>query len=277
MEPARVPHERPADASARDAQPLAREHAYALQTRGYNVVPGFLDPAHCERLKGSLQKALDEYGARAGSERSVQDRYLMHDLVCRDLEIARLLDDPRLQPLVAALLGEHWIMYAFTSSSVPPGGTNYGRRVHVDSPRHLANYATNVGIIWALDAFTRESGGTEVLPGSHNSPEAPTEDYFERNCVPLECPQGSLIVFQARLFHRSGINRSQRFRHALTLNACRSYMKQRMDWVRFVPRPIADALGPQGRRLIGYDTRLPATLDEFFVPDEQRLYKPNQG
>lgn len=277
MEPARVPHDRPGDPRARGAEHALREHAYALQTRGYNVIPGFLDAAHCERLKVSLQQALDAYHAREGSERSAQDRYLMHDLVCRDVEIARLLDDARLQPLVAPLLGEHWIMYAFTSSSVPPGGTNYGRRVHVDSPRHLANYATNVGLIWALDPFTRENGGTEVLPGSHNSPDTPGEDYFERNCVPLECPQGSLVVFQARLFHRSGVNRSDRFRHALTLNACRSYMKQRMDWVRFVPREIADALGPQGRRLLGYDTRLPTTLDEFFVPDEQRLYKPNQG
>jgi len=248
-----------------------------MQTRGYNVIPGFLEPAHCERLKAALQRVLDEYVPRASSERSALDRYLMHDLVCRDLEIARLLDDPRLQPLVAPLLGDAWVMYAFTSSSVPPGGTNYGRRVHVDSPRHVTNYASNVGLIWALDPFTKESGGTEVLPGSHNSPETPGDDYFDRNCVQLECPQGSLVVFQARLFHRSGINRSQRFRHALTMNACRSFMKQRMDWVRFVPETIAGALGPQGRRLIGYDTRLPTSLDEFFVPDAQRLYKPNQG
>ena len=271
MEPVRVPSDR------HHAERALAEHAYAMQTRGYNVIPRFLEPAHCERLKAALQRTLDDYAPKAGSERSTLDRYLMHDLVCRDLEFAKLLDDPRLQGLVAPILGEHWIMYAFTSSSVPPGGTNYGRRVHVDSPRHVPNYASNVGLIWALDAFTKESGGTEVLPGSHNSPDTPAEDYFDRNCTQVECPQGSLIVFQARLFHRSGLNGSRHFRHALTMNVCRSFMKQRMDWVRFVPRPIADALGPQGRRLLGYDTRLPASLDEFFVPEDQRLYKPNQG
>ena len=271
MEPARVPHQRDLPAAALE------EHLYALQTRGYDVIPGFLDPAHCERLKAALARALDEYSPRAGSERSALDRYLLHDLLARDLEIARLLDDPRLQPLVAPLLGEHWILYAFTSSSIPPGGTNYGRRMHVDSPRHICDYATNVGLIWALDAFTPETGGTEVLPGSHSSAQAPSEDYFERNCVQLQCPAGSLVVFQARLFHRSGVNASNRWRHALTMNACRSYMKQRMDWVRLVPKAIADALGPQGRRLLGYDTRLPSSMDEFFVPEAERLYKPNQG
>jgi ectoine hydroxylase-related dioxygenase (phytanoyl-CoA dioxygenase family) len=260
-----------------DAPAKFEEHAYAMQTRGYNVLPGFLDAAHCERLKSALERALEAYRPRASSERSALDRYLLHDLVCREAEVAALLDDPRLQPLVAPLLGEHWILYAFTSSSIPPGGTNYGRRIHVDSPRFVPSYASNVGVIWALDAFTAETGGTEVLPGSHNSPQTPSEDYFDRNCVQVECPQGSLIVFQARLFHRSGMNRSACFRHALTMNACRSFMKQRMDWVRFVPKSIADTLGPQGRRLLGYDTRLPTSLDEFFVPDTERLYKPNQG
>lgn len=277
MEPVRASSARPDAAAPGEHGYSMEEHAYAMRTRGYNVIPGFLEAAHCERLKAALQRALDDYQPSAASERSTLDRYLLHDLICRDLEVARLLDDPRLQPLVAPLLGEHWILYAFTSSSVPPGGTNYGRRVHVDSPRFVPDYASNVGLVWALDAFTRDNGGTEVLPGSHNSPEAPSEAYFERNCVQLECPQGSLIVFQARLFHRSGLNGSAQFRHALTMNACRAFMKQRMDWVRFVPKPIADALGAQGRRLLGYDTRLPTSLDEFFVPDAERLYKPNQG
>src|SRR5436190_14556003 len=109
------------------------DHAYAMQTRGYNVLPDFLDLPTCKRLATALQRAVDGYQPRAQSERSTLDRYLLHDLVCRDLEVARLLDDPRLQSLVAPILGEHWIMYAFTSSSVPPEGTNYGRRVHVDS------------------------------------------------------------------------------------------------------------------------------------------------
>ncbi|HXN14978.1 MAG TPA: phytanoyl-CoA dioxygenase family protein, partial [Usitatibacter sp.] len=186
-----------------------------MKTRGYNVIPAFLDAAHCERLKTKLQRALDDYVPRTGQERSALDRYLLHDLLCRDLEFAQLLDDPRLQTLVAPLLGEHWILYAFTSSSVPPGGTNYGRRIHVDSARHIPNYTTNVGLIWALDAFNGQTGGTEVLPGSHHSECAPAEGYFDRHCVQVECPQGSLIVFQARLFHRSGLNRSARWRHAL--------------------------------------------------------------
>ena len=263
--------------SGRIEPSVVDEHVYSLATRGYNCIPGFIEPALCDLLSLRLKVALDAYVPHEASERSALDRYLMHDLVCRDFVFAQLLDDPRLQQLVAPLLGEHWIMYAFTSSSIPPGATNYGRRVHCDSPRIVPNYAFNVGLIWALDAFTTENGATEVLPASHHSAEVPSEEYFDRNCAQITCGKGSLIVFNARLLHRSGINRSALWRHALTLNACRSYMKQRMDWVRFVPEEISGKLGAQGRRLLGYDTRLPASLDEFFLPESERLYKANQG
>ena len=255
---------------------MIAEHVHNMATRGYSVLPAMLEPSHCERLKAVLSRVLDEY--RPGrTEQSQNDRYLMHDLLCRDLIFGRLLEDARLQELVAPLLGESWIMYAFTSSSLPPHGTNYGHRIHVDSPRWVQGYTFNVGVMWALDDFTDDNGATEVLPASHRGSDAPSPELFDRQCARLTCAAGSMILFEGRLFHRAGDNRTGAWRHALTLNACRSFMKQRFDWVRFIPAPISDALNAQARRIIGFDTRLPTSLEEFFLPEERRLYKPGQG
>jgi ectoine hydroxylase-related dioxygenase (phytanoyl-CoA dioxygenase family) len=252
------------------------EHRYNMATRGYSVVPAMLEPSHCERLKAALARALAQY--RPGpTQQSVNDRYLMHDLLCRDPIFGHLLEDARLQELVAPLLGASWIMYAFTSSSLPPHGTNYGNRIHVDSPRWVPGYSFNVGVMWALDDFTADNGATHVLPGSHRSADAPSPELFDRHFVRLTCAAGSMILFDGRLYHRAGDNATGAWRHALTLNACRSFMKQRFDWVRFIPGPIADALNAQARRIIGFDTRLPSSLEEFFLPEERRLYKPGQG
>ena len=273
-------HDTPPGISLASVAPIAQrdlsEHHYALATLGYTVVPHALPLETCAQLKRLLQGILDAH-VPAAAERSVLDRYLMHDLLCRNAAFAALLEDPRLQQLLAPLLGEHWILYAFTSSSLPPGETNYGRRLHVDSPRFIPGYPTNMGVLWALDDFLVQNGATEVLPGSHASPLEPAAESFERHKVVLTAAQGAMIVFNARLFHRSGVNRTQQWRHALTMNACRSFMKQRMDWVRFVPREIATALNAQGRRLLGYDTRLPTSLEELYLPEDQRLYKPGQG
>jgi ectoine hydroxylase-related dioxygenase (phytanoyl-CoA dioxygenase family) len=258
------------------AGPDLSEHHYALATLGYAVVPDALPLDFCGHLRRLLQQAVDAY-VPASSERSKLDRYLMHDLLCQDAAFAALLEDPRLQQLLSPILGEHWILYAFTSSSLPPGETNYGHRLHVDSPRFIPGYPTNMGVMWALDDFQAQNGATEVLPGSHASPQEPTPEFFARHKVVVTAAKGSVIVFNARLFHRSGVNQTREWRHALTMNACRSFMKQRMDWVRFVPREIAIGLNAQGRRLLGYDTRLPTSLEELNLPEGERLYKPGQG
>jgi ectoine hydroxylase-related dioxygenase (phytanoyl-CoA dioxygenase family) len=134
-----------------------------------------------------------------------------------------------------------------------------------------------MGILWALDEFTLENGCTKVLPGSQHTKLIPDKDFFEKNCHSVPCPKGSLIIFNARVWHRAGKNLTKKWRHSLTLNMCRAYMKQRMDWVRFIPDEISEQLNTQARRIIGFDTRLPKNLEEFFIPDNQRLYKPNQG
>lgn len=255
---------------------IVDESTYLLKTVGYCVVENYLSKSRCAELSEKLMATIDSYEIQ-GVDRSSQDRYHMHDLLCRDVTFAKLLEDENIDTLLAPHLGAHWVMYAFTSSSLPPNGNNYGSRLHVDSPRLIDNYPTNMGVIWALTEFTTENGGTQLLPASHHSPVIPDEDFFSRHAVTLECPSGSLILFNARVFHRAGTNNTQFFRHSLTMNACRSFMKQRMDWVRFIPEPIAHQLDDRARRIIGYDTRTPTSLDEFFVPDDQRLYKANQG
>ncbi|MCR8635988.1 phytanoyl-CoA dioxygenase family protein [Paenibacillus radicis (ex Xue et al. 2023)] len=251
------------------------EHKYNMQIRGYSIFPNFLDDETIERLKNLLVYAIENYKP-VGAKRSMLDRYLIHDLLCQDIFFSRLLEDSRLQDIVAAIISNFWIMYAFTSSSLPPEGNNYGSRLHVDSPRFIPNHVSNIGVIWALDEFTIENGGTKVLPGSHNSPEVPSQEFFEKHCSQLTCEKGALIVFNARLWHRAGENTTNRWRHSLTMNICRPYMKQRMDWVRMIPQNISNQLNEQARRIIGFDTRLPTSLDEFFVEDDLRLYKPNQ-
>lgn len=253
-------------------------HTYLVNTRGYSLLPNFLPRQDVQTLKRSLTDAIKDFEPSPGVERSVLDKYQMHDLINRDINYARLLEDPRLHQLVAPHLGEHWIMYAATSSSIPPGGTNYAGRLHVDSPRHSPGYHFNIGIIWTLDDYTPDNGGAlKVLPGSHHSADTPDEAFFEKHCVQILCSAGALLIFSARLFHRTGMNSTSQWNHSMTLNACRSFMKQRMDWVRFIRPDISDQLNEQGRRLVGFDTRLPTSMEEFFLPEEERLYKPSQG
>ena len=88
---------------------------------------------------------------------------------------------------------------------------------------------------------------------------------------------GDMVIFNARTWHLGGENQTAQARHALTMNVCRSYMRQRFDYPRLVPPAIVEQLGDVGRRFLGFNVRIPASLEEYYLPEEQRLYKANQG
>ena len=54
-------------------------------------------------------------------------------------------------------------------------------------------------------------------------------------------------------------------------------MKQRFDFPRMIPPEYLENVSERVKRFLGFDVRLPSSQDEFYVPEEKRLYKANQG
>jgi ectoine hydroxylase-related dioxygenase (phytanoyl-CoA dioxygenase family) len=50
-----------------------------------------------------------------------------------------------------------------------------------------------------------------------------------------------------------------------------------MDYPRILPAELTDALPERTRQLLGFYVRVPASLDEYYVPADQRLYRSGQG
>jgi ectoine hydroxylase-related dioxygenase (phytanoyl-CoA dioxygenase family) len=171
------------------------------------------------------------------------------------------------------VMGEGCIIYAYTSSSMPPGAANYSTRVHVDCPRLIPNYLTNMGATILLDDFTAGNGATWFLPGSQTRAEAPGEEEFYADARRVIAPAGSVFYFNARLWHAGGRNETDQWRHALTLNMCRPYMKQRID----IPRAMAhvDLSGAPEKAVqkMGFLSQVPASYDEYYAPPGQRKYR----
>lgn len=249
----------------------------ALRSTGFAVIPEVLPRDEALGMRPLLQQAINDDLKRWAGAPGYVDGWMVHNLMVRGRPFLRLLENPALHAYLDEMLSDTCIIYAYTSSSMPPGGTNYSRRIHVDSPRIIPDYVTNVGITLALDDFTEENGATEMLPGSQQRADPPGNEEFERTAVSLMPKAGQAIIFNARIWHRGGINRSGAPRHAVTINACRSFMRQRFDYPRLVSQTLLDELGPVGRRFLGFNVRVPTCLEEYYVPEERRLYKAGQG
>jgi ectoine hydroxylase-related dioxygenase (phytanoyl-CoA dioxygenase family) len=253
------------------------ELAARVASDGFAVMPDVLPAAAALELRGRLQELVDEDLARWSGNPHYRDHWMVHNLLLRDDRFLLLLENERLQACLDALLSPWCILYAYTSSSLPPHGSNYSRRIHNDAQARCAPYVTNIGVLLALDDFSEENGATRFLPGSHRSHAVPSEAEFQRDSVAVLPARGAAVFFNAHTFHLGGLNRTDQPRHAVSMNVCRHWMKQRFDYPRMLDARQLGLLGATGRRFVGMLSRPPVSLEEYYVAPELRTYHSGQS
>ena len=98
---------------------------------------------------------------------------------------------------------------------------NQGLAVRIQAP--YPDTLLHLGTLWSLTPFSRSTGGTWILPGSHRQPNNPTGDVAldpKGPCpgeVQVSAAAGSVIAYDSRLWHATATNRSQQPRVALAI------------------------------------------------------------
>jgi ectoine hydroxylase-related dioxygenase (phytanoyl-CoA dioxygenase family) len=246
-----------------------------IATQGFAILQGVLPSDKVLGLRRALERAIAEEAEdhRANGRSDMADVSMV--LLC-SLYGAEFLDLFEILPLTAPfewVLGEGCIVYAYTSSSMRPRGSNYSTRIHVDCPRLIDGYVTNMGATILLDDFTLENGATWFLPASQTLENAPSNEEFYGRGERVIAPAGSVFYFNARLWHAGGSNETDLWRHALTINMCRSYMKQRIDIPRAMKARGISPTGERARQKLGFLAQVPAGYEEYYLPPEERPFQ----
>ncbi|MGZ8559883.1 MAG: phytanoyl-CoA dioxygenase family protein, partial [Chitinophagaceae bacterium] len=84
---------------------------------------------------------------------------------------------------------------------------------------------------------------------------------------------GSVWFFNARIWHAGGNNLTNKWRHALTINMCRAYMKQRIDIPRAMAHMDLSNISEKALQKLGFMAQVPASYDEYYVAPEKRKFK----
>ena len=117
--------------------------------------------------------------------------------------------------------------------------------------------------MWVIDEFTRESGGTLIVPGSqerrgHPSPNA------HKTAISLEAPKGLVIVFNGNLIHGAGARTLPGERVGMTVYFKRMYVQSQEDLNSVIGDEVIACNPPRFAHLIGCDSPYPAKDFGFF-------------
>ena len=266
-----------------------------LGDRGYTLIPDFLSPEQLQRVNGQFDRLLGGYSGRNNFEGERTER--IYTLVARDRVFQDIAEDARIMALCDKLLRPNYLLTASQAIVIAPGETP--QPWHTDDsfypvarPRPMISLSTIV----AVEDFTAENGGTEVVPGSHRwgDEEIAGEyrggererdpDYARRlqgRTLAIEMKAGSCLVFAGSLLHRGGANRSDGTRRAFSNQYCEPWARPQENFFLAIPPEEAARMSPRIQSLLGYSIHPPfmeqvtayhpsKALEEGFIPPAYR-------
>lgn len=229
--------------------------AAEIEERGYavaeNVIPDALRESLVERIDRAMRDFEIPFGENAFLGRHTRRIF---NLLARD----RLFEIPpvfaRTLPVIERLLDDECLLSSLTAIEMNPGEARQPLHSDDGSYGFLRPAPTYIVVaIWALSDFTKENGGTHVVPGSHRRDRRPRRG-DDPETVQVEMSAGSVLLYSGSLWHGGGENRSPARRMGIVNNYCAGFLRQEESQLLAIPRERVAGFEPRLRRLVGYGT-----------------------
>lgn len=157
-------------------------------------------------------------------------------------------------------------------------GMSYANDIHRDIRSFSGTLPLMLNTLVMLDDFTEENGATWLMVGGHKYRDYPSSDEFEDdefgdNAFQITGKAGTVVVWNSNLWHRAGVNYTDKPRRSITPELARPFMKQGFDYTQF----CNERSSPWLKQILGYYSRTPQTLYEWYRKLDERFYKGDQG
>ena len=254
-------------------------HLKNISLRGYTILENVLSQTECKLIAKKsdilLEKQLLEYG---------EDRLkLSNDMgtlrmpFADDEDFTDLITNNKVLQIIYAILGESAILHLQSAPVTEPEIEHDQAHWHADLTylKFTSDKLLSMSVLWAIDDFNEESGGTWVVPFTHKSSEWPSENYLQENKIQVDMKAGSVLVFDSMLLHSGAANKSKFRRHAVNHMYTRPFIKQLID----LPEYVKDKIDPNSKlaQILGFWSIPPKSVQQYRVPSEERTYRSGQS
>jgi len=226
-----------------------------LRRDGAVAVTGLVAPGIADRVAAELRPQLDADGLKSASIFNGDLTRRCGRVLITSPSAAALVE----HDLVLDVLDETLLPFASTyrisslsAIEIMPGEND--QALHRDDtvyPIDLAGMELTVGVMWALNDFTEENGGTRIVTGSHRylrSWHLPDISRWEASVM----PKGSVVFYLGSTWHGGGANRSNAPRLGLVNTYCLGWLRPESNQYLSYPPEVAARYSPKVRALLGY-------------------------
>jgi hypothetical protein len=254
------------------------QHHTALATAGWTVLPGLIRRELLDSLVKALGPSLalrDQIRRRNGVQENSAGT--LHHLLMDDPCYVELLAElSTLEPVFKRYFEGNFVLNSYGGVINERDSRSYVQNVHRDIRFGSDSRRFMVNALVMLDDFTLANGATHILSHSQNLQQQPTDEHFYAQASRATGERGSVLLFDSRMWHATGRNTTDAPRRALTLTFTSPFFKPQLDYARLFGYSNLDRCNAWMRQVLGFNARVPESLDEFYVPVQQRFYQRGQ-
>jgi ectoine hydroxylase-related dioxygenase (phytanoyl-CoA dioxygenase family) len=238
---------------------------------GYTVIQSGLSTDELQMIRQKIDDIYEvQVRAIGGDEalKRINDANVARCLVGYDDYFLNLAAHASVMGVARKLLGGNFILMSQNGIINGPGDEHYQVTWHRDlNYQHfVSSRPLGLSALYCIDDFSEKTGGTYLLPASHKSETFPSVEYVRKHELQMNTPAGSILLFDAMIYHRSGTNRSGRPRRAVNHIYTLPLIKQQISLPHMLGGKFSDE--PFLRTFLGYDSQTGESVQHW---REQKL------
>ena len=169
---------------------------------------------------------------------------------CIEQDIEAVQAGTLIENFLNETLGKGWICHSFLANGAEKG--YYPQVLHIDqsplSPWITKEAPALVNTLYIPQDVNEENGGTLIIPGSHKNiiKAGSNGDVGKLNpAINLEASAGTIMLFDGRLLHGTGVNKTSKIRFVAAMSNVKSWMRSQENWIISVDPEIIKNASPK--------------------------------
>lgn len=240
-------------------------YAEELSLAGYTVIENVLTGTELQTFREKLDSV---YSLQVGEFSEKQLELLQESFMARlplayDDYFIELIRKEKIISILQQVLGNYFVLNLQNGIINMPNQPHHQNAWHRDLPYQdfTISKPLAVSVLYCIDDFSEQTGGTVVVPFSHKTDRMPSERYLRKHARQITAESGSVILFDSMIFHKAGYNSSVQVRRGVNHMFTAPILKQQIN----IPESLQGKFkeDPFLRMLLGYETTTPKNVYDW--------------
>ena len=250
-----------------------------IRAVGYSVVEKLVPESELKKYRSKIDEVYRRQEEELGRDylAEINELQIARALLAYDGYFLKLVTHEKILAVIKKILGDYFIVNLQNAIINLPNQEHHQSAWHRDLPyqNFVISSPIALNVFYCIDEFSEETGGTELVPFTHQMNTTPSDEYIDKHKIALHCPAGSVVIFDSMVLHKAGYNSSKNVRRGVNHIFSIPIMKQQYDFPAMLKGKFSE--DPFLNRLLGYDSQVPSSIVEWRKLRYQKINQRQQG